>query len=339
MQVLDFHCLPSIYEEVEIKDLGSNRRIIIPDKPHPDLIPSLLTFDSYRLDSLGFHGNSLLPDPLNASLEKFFLFSDSNKNLLGIFSFFLMGLGLGISLYLKKNRTEVLVFLVFIIGIMLFYSTYYATYIGQIERYMIPVLALFFMIIGFVIHRIWKISIGRMLNNQSKQTVRIFKAGLLTCFILVAGVVFLENDQIQGLLVSNVSFTNPVDLANRYPLEMLPEKSIIIENIGIRSLEYNAIHFNPGMRDWTLTDGEPDDNSRKLIEKLKNLMIQEYNVFVFKEPFHPTEPGYFRYIEKNNGLILKDYSETFCKMELIQDANTLVKTGIITDEVCYRTFE
>ena len=69
------------------------------------------------------------------------------------------------------------------------------------------------------------------------------------------------------------------------------------------------------------------------------LMIQEYNVFVFKEPFHPTEPGYFRYIEKNYGLILKDYSETFCKMELIQDTNTLVETGITNEKDCYRTFE
>jgi len=203
---------------------------------------------------------------------------------------------------------------------------------------MVPVLSLFFMILGFVIYRIWKISLGRMLINQSKHKVRIIKVGLLTALIVAAGVILLQNNKIQGLLESDVSITNPIELAKRYPLEILPEKSIIVENIGIRSLEYNARHFNPGIGDWTLTDSEPDNNTRQLIQKLKNLMQDGYSVFIFKEPFHPSEPPYFRYIQENHGVILKDYSETFCKMEFIQDANSLEQKGLTTDDDCYRFF-
>jgi hypothetical protein len=66
----------------------------------------------------------------------------------------------------------------------------------------------------------------------------------------------------------------------------------------------------------------------KLIEK-------GYDVYTFKDNWWEIDPQYFRYIEKNHGLILKDYSETFCKMELAEDTKINDETISQSDDICY----
>jgi len=308
----------------------------IPDADRPELVPSLLTFDSYRFEWIIFHGHAILPDVFDSSLQKIFS-TDSSiyaNNFLPSFSLFSILLaGLGISLYQKKKRIDIIVLLAFVLGFVFFFSSYYATYIGLIERYMVPVLSLSFIIIGFVIHWIWSMSLGRILKNQPKKVSIIFKFGLLFILILGAFVALTENKKIQSLLETDFGINNPVEFTKRYPLEKFSEKSIIVESFGHRTVEYNVIPFNPGIEYWTLTGDEPDTKSKELIQKLENLLISGYDVYTFKEQIYETDPPYFRYLEKNHGIVLKEYSETFCKMEL---SNELEKLN--SDDVCYIYF-
>jgi len=146
-----------------------------------------------------------------------------------------------------------------------------------------------------------------------------------------------DNKKIQGYLESEITFKNPAEFTKRFPLEKLPEKSIIVESSGIRTLEYNSIYFNPGIKQWAITGEQPDPKSQESIQNLKNLMQEGYQVYSFKNQLYNKDPYYFRYIEKNHDIILKDYSETFCKLEQINELKEIVgMEKTISDEVCYR---
>jgi len=311
----------------------------IPGTDRPDLIPSLLTFDSNRSEWIQFYSVAIIPDALNSSLQKIspWIDSEQNKNLLGsIFSFGILLSGLGISLYQRNKRLEIIVILSFILVFVLIFSTYYLTYIDLRDRFVVPVLSLSFMVIGFIIYQVWKKSLGKIFDNQSKKVSTILKIGLLILLIVLAATMLLNNQKIQGYLESGITFSNPEEFIKRYPLEKFPEKSIIVESSGIRTLEYNAIYFNPGIKQWALTGEQPDPKSQESIQKLKNLMMEGYDVYSFKNQLYDKDPHYFRYIEKNNGIILKDYSEEFCKMELIGELKEIVgKNTVTSDDVCY----
>ncbi len=312
----------------------------IPGTSRPDLIPSLLTFDSNRFEWIQFYLVAILPDAINSSLQQISPWDDpaQNKNLLGsLISFGILLCGLGISLFQRNKRLELITILSFMLVFVLIFSSYYLTYIDLRERYLVPVLALTFMIIGFIINEIWKHSLRRFFDNQSKIFLRIFQIGLLIFLIVLVTAILYDNKKIQGYLESEITFNNPADFTKRYPLEKLPEKSIIVESSGIRTLEYNSIYFNPGIKQWAITGENPDAKSQGSIQKLKNLMQEGYQVYSFKNQLYDKDPHYFRYIEKNHDIILKDYSESFCKLEQINELKEIVgMEKAISDEVCYR---
>jgi len=145
-----------------------------------------------------------------------------------------------------------------------------------------------------------------------------------------------DNKKIQGYLESEITINNPADFTKRFPLEKLPEKSIIVESSGIRTLEYNAIYFNPGIKQWAITGVQPDVKSQESIQNLKNLMQEGYQVYSFKNQLYDKDPHYFRYIENVHGIILKDYSKTFCKLELEKNIiPELDHKEKLSDDVCY----
>ena len=311
----------------------------IPGTSRPDLVPSLLTFDSNRFEWIQFYSVAILPDALNSSLQQISPWGDSvqNKNLLGsLISFGILLCGLGISLFQRKKRLELIIILSFVLVFVLIFSSYYLTYIDLRERFVVPVLSLTFMVIGFIINEIWKHSLGRFFYNRPKKILKIFKIGLLIFLIVLVSAMLYDNKKIQGYLQSEITFNNPADFTKRFPLEKLPEKSIIVESSGIRTLEYNSIYFNPGIKQWAITGEQPDVKSQESIQNLKNLMQEGYQVYSFKNQLYDKDPHYFRYIENVHGIILKDYSKTFCKLELEKNIiPELDHKEKLSDDVCY----
>jgi len=71
-----------------------------------------------------------------------------------------------ISFYTRKKRMEIIVIFTFTIGFLLFFSSYYLTNINLSERWVVVALPLSIMLFGFIIHQIWKNSLGRILINR-----------------------------------------------------------------------------------------------------------------------------------------------------------------------------
>jgi hypothetical protein len=123
------------------------------------------------------------------------------------------------------------------------------------------------------------------------------------------------------MLEQNNYLKNPFDYEREFPLEdeAINENSVILTPIGSRAQEYDTTAFSP-----TITNGTYL-NSIKLLE---NIIQEGYDVYTFKVPFNESEKNIINNLIDEYGLVLKEYSTTFCKIELSINEKT------ISDENC-----
>jgi len=253
----------------------------------PELFSSLVTFDSYRFEWMNFYSASILPDVLKFFLQSFssqIMEDNLNVNLgMGIISILILISAIIISLYTRKKRIEIIVLFIFTIGFLLFFSSYYLTNINLSERWVVAALPLSFMLFGIIIHKIWKNSLGRILINRPKIYSQSIKYGLVIGLILFAVVTFYDNQYTQKFVESGITINDPIEMTKRFPLEKLPEQSIIVEGgFANRAVEYNAIFFNGGIDLWTQDGCNSDEELQEGIQKLKNLLEDGYQTLLKK---------------------------------------------------------
>jgi len=223
---------------------------------------------------------------------------------------------------------------------LLFYSSDYAVTIGQDGRVMIPALTTTFILFGYIVQRILQINFRRYSRKGTNNISKTVKVGLwiIIGIFLVGSVLGLGVYQVQKIMKDDFNI-NPEVHVSRYPLdsEGLSGESIIVETKGRRALEYNASPFLPARGSWFNSINELDPNlvAQEPIKILKKVMKDGYNAYAFKEPDRKFEPLYFRYLEAEQGIILKDYSKTFCKMDLIESVSETSENQIKSDDICY----
>lgn len=75
---------------------------------------------------------------------------------------------------------------------------------------------------------------------------------------------------------------------------------------------------------------------------IKIIIIILVSVYLIGEflPFYLDrgDPSYYKYLETEHGLILKDYSKTFCKLIRIENASGENNKQIQSDDVCHSFF-
>ena len=106
--------------------------------------------------------------------------------------------------------------------------------------------------------------------------------------------------------------------------EGLTKNSVIVSRHDSRVLEYGSILFDIGS-----IEKESDES----VDLLKSIITNNYETYVFKEPLLKDEKGRQKELVNNYGFILKDYSFTFCKMELIDNKSS----QDMTDEICLKS--
>ncbi len=306
------------------------------------LVSSFFIFDVDRFDSIKYYSIQFLPDILGKDLLALSTqdIREHVENLISVFSFFILILAALISLYDKNKRNEVFVFISFIMGLLLFYSSGYATTIGKDGRFMIPALTLTFILFGYVIHRILQINFGRHSRKGAINYSKSFRVGfcILIGIFLIGSLVGVGAYTIKKTIQDDLNIV-PEGYSSRYPLdtEGLSGESIIVETKGRRAIEYNASPFLPATGSWfnSINELEPKLVPQERIQILKKLIRDGYDAFTFKEPDRKFEPLYFRYLEVEHGIILKDYSKTFCKMVIIENLPEKSGKDIKSDDICY----
>jgi len=303
---------------------------------------TFLRFDSERFAWSKFYLAPLLPGQSQSVFQSHT--STENHDSLGInwqsaLSLFILVSALGIALYRKEKRTEIFVFLSFIFVLMLFYSSSYVVSIGAIDqRYIIPALPLSLMIFGFIMHSIWKTKFEETSIKLPKTFTKNFNFGFLIILIISLVILFSTSTQVQIVKNSGFNFNNPEEFAKRYPIdtEGLTENSVILAGASRRAVEYNAIPFDPywGYTALGESSWNPDALSKDHIQTLKKIMKEGYEVYTFKSKWR-LDPFYFDYLKNEHGIILKDYSKTFCKLELTKSVDE-IEINAKADSICYR---
>ena len=139
---------------------------------------------------------------------------------------------------------------------------------------------------------------------------------------------------IQDFSQRGFHFNNPAQYSNSYEnLEKLPEKSIIVGHIGRMTLLHTDTHFYPYNNKFIETQGNTERIQIDKLNTLKNLLENGYTVYAFKNNMFVYDKKYFDFLETEHGIILKDYSQTFCKLELISEKKE--SNNIKSDPICF----
>jgi|APSaa5957512535_1039671.scaffolds.fasta_scaffold46652_1 hypothetical protein len=228
-------------------------------------------------------------------------------------------------IFIKKNKNWVfLIFLVIIFSNVWFYSaitTEERSEKGVPGRYMIPVFPLSSIMIGFIIFRIF--------FNPKKDNTKFFRKKIIKIVGCILLIIFFTLSfffsPISNLFNSEFVAKNPWELSERYPLDLerLDQNSVIVTLMGERAMEYQLTPFK------IIKNGEISNNSTIL---LKEIIEKGNDVYVFKKSYTVFEKNLMSDLINDYEFILKDYSKTFCKVELSSSENLVSDLSCMNNE-------
>jgi len=231
-----------------------------------------------------------------------------------------------ITFYTKDNRTEIFVLMMFVLGIVWFFSSItleHRAERGVPGRYMLPAFILSSMIFGYFLQKIIKKEI-----SKEKPILKILIKFSKIILIVTLGVFFILafyfSNPIQIIIEEGWHFKNPEEFVKRYPLSLegLTKDSIIVTNIGVRAIEYGFISFNPMLNKQISSDS---------VDLLEEIIKEGHDVNTFKIPFNVREKNMINSLVNEHGFVLKDYSPSFCKIQVISTTNATSSS----DKICY----
>jgi len=326
------------------QDISKNNEITGEGKS----ITSFFQFDSKFFEYTKYYSVSLLPDSIKKSLMNLSSTENSppfERNWIGLFSLLIFVPVIVIAFYDRTKRKEVIIFSLFIVAWISFHSSNYiapsienhpTTFLR--DRYMIPMLPLFYMFFGFVIDRIWKVNFKSNSINRIKLSIKSFRyVFIILVFVLMFSSLY-SSQATADILKKQLRISNPTLAAERYPLDMegLPEDSVIVGGASRKILEYNLTSFFPYWGMGRYTEATPETIPKGPIENLKKIMNEGYETYMFKGGLMRVDLPYFEYLEAEHGIILQNYSKTFCKLEIINSQTELSETDrLVSDGTCF----
>lgn len=295
-----------------------------------------------RFDNILSYTNSILPSPVNrlqyftenfddrldehypfiSSIFKPILLNDSfSKINFGFISLGILGMGILLSIKTRKNYFEVILYSLFIFSFLFIFSKEFV-----VDRYMLPLLPLFFTIVGYLIIRPFNLEPTKYVKLifVSKTLVIIF-----TCIFFVFA--FYLSEPIQILKIEGLEITNPNEKASRYPLdkEGISKNSIVFGILSTKTLDYGLIPFNPFIGHPWKSNFDENMVSSETIDVINYYMKNGYNFYSFKEPQSHLDKPFLRHLVENYDFVVKDYSPNFCKVEIDNDDSEK------SDESCF----
>jgi hypothetical protein len=279
-------------------------------------LSSLYSFEEKTFENIKAFSKYLLPYQIPAvyNNEKYTYDEILGNNWIGILSISGVIISLIWSRYTKNKQIEFLVFSSLIGMTVWFFSsvtTWERALSGVPGRYMIGAFVLFVMMLSYLI-----IEFLKMNSDNKKISFQILlKSGkiflILGLFVFFT-IAFYNANPIQAALDDKEFFKDPEKFTEKYPLDMegLTKNSIIIAHDQEAVIEYGMIPF------FILDNGKLTNNSVNL---LKQIISKDNEIFIFKIPTTNDEKKTLQKLVNEYGFVLKDYSETFCKVSLNQN--------------------
>ncbi len=203
---------------------------------------------------------------------------------------------------------------------------------------MIAALPMSFGIVGYLMYRAWQINFQKISLKNFLTVSKFWKVFLVIIIaIFLFSSLYYSKPFEKFVIKQNFKFKNPQNWSDKYPpnLVELPEKSIILHGKG-RALiwEYDAIPFNPFQGYVEKDDNWLKKSETRSFKTINKLLEDGYDLYVFKEK-DLGDPSYYKNLESKHNLVLKEHSETFCKLNRMQNASTVNNIQIKSDDICH----
>lgn len=234
---------------------------------------------------------------------------------LGIFTFMVLGLSLLFSFKTKSDFEKCVVYCVLILSLILFYSLNFIVVGRQgSPRDMLPIFPIFYMLLSYLIVSFLSLNIK---NVSSKRFIlKSSKIFLIIILIIFIPISFYFADYSQIIKKDGFIFKDPNTYELNYPhiSDSLNEKDIVVT-----IFKWDQVIFHPSVP-FTPIGIETQNNLEnpeyiKMVSTLKDIILEGNPVYVFKDPGLPEEKN-FQIELVQNDFVLKNYSTTFCKIEL-----------------------
>ena len=244
------------------------------------------------------------------------------QNWIGVIPLIILGLILVSSYKTSNKKLEMFVIILLIIGTIWFYSSITSkevTASGFTGRYILPAFLFSSLMFGFAAEQIFS---NVRKNNHYKS--KIFQFSLVVILVIFTGISYNFTPAVT-MLEQNNYFKNPFEYEREFPLKEdgISNDSIILSPAGARVQEYDLMSFRPSFTEEATLDS---------INLLQDIMEEGYDVYTFKIPLSYGEKDIIQSLIDKHGLILKDHSETFCKVEFSIDKNAISDENCINNE-------
>ena len=282
-------------------------------------ISSLLEFEPKDFENIKIYSKYLLPyqipgiyNQLDSKFDNYL--GEDWPGLVALSFLFLIAF---IAIKTKDHRFHIILFMIFIISYVWFYSaiTSEERSLGDKQipaRYMIPVFILSAIMIGFITEKILRLNEKKQKIKVPLKVIKVLIIIGLTLFFII-GFYFYPSIQ-----YGDTGFTNPEDYSKKYPLDLegIEPNSIVLSHNSIRLLEYD------GLISFDVIPEPKNVIQKDSVELLKQLSQEGYDVYMFKKSFTYQSLEMKNTLIEEYGIILKEHSKTFCKVEF-QTVNDL----------------
>jgi len=287
------------------------------------LISSIFSLETKNFENLKQYSKYLLPYQFPRIIDTTTIFSDITdllgNNWLGVISLSLLSCFIALSVIMKKNRLILITFSVMIVGTGWFFGSITSeerALRGVPGRFMLPAFTLYSMILGMFIVSLLNCS---YFKTQSGNFFKIIKVSFVLFLIIFFSFAFYFSTPSSAIQNNSFELKNPFQLAERYPLdnEGLTNHDVLI-GYNFEAWDYGFIQFQPeiSINDETIS---PDS-----INLLKQIMDENYEIYLLKNPTDNLDRKVYSILSKNPEFSFKEYSKSFCKLELIQPTKKIV---------------
>jgi hypothetical protein len=294
---------------------------------------SLIEFENEDFENIKYYSKYLLPYQIPAIQhsigENSEILGENSEilgeNWLGIVALLAICATIGISFYKKNKKLEVIILIIFILCMLWFYSaitTAERAEKGAPARYMLPAFTMSSMLFSFFIVNIFEANF-KIHSVKNKSILRSLKIILISSLVLFFLLAFYFSPPVKSIIDEKYEFKDPRILSDRYPLEMegLTEDSIIIAKQLDWAIDYGVTPFSIRIGSEISLDS---------VSLLKEILENGKEVYIFKESTESDEKEMFVKLVNEHNIIFKDFSPTFCKVEL----NIQGKAINNVDKVC-----
>jgi len=256
-----------------------------------------------------------------------------SKNNIGILTILITLLGIIFSFYKTNKKRTIIIFSTVIFANIIFWSAGHISF-GRdsvLGRYMISAFPFFTIIISYMIVK-WLSFKPNVFQKNKKIIIKSFKIFTIIILILFFTVAFYNSPIGQWIIKDNVQMTI-LDKNEYYPLNLegLDKESIIVGGHSAKSIDYGFTTFDAtiGMPINRTTTFNPVYLDSNVMEKMKSLIENGEELFIFKESVNKNERIFRHVLVDNFDYILSDFSESFCKISIKNKENQ------ISDNNCF----